>query len=78
MITFKYEDGGSSTVVSVEVRTETEFLDALVEHFRTFLTHIGHHPDNVERVVLREKEGRQGLPQQLELFPDEDYVEQML
>ncbi len=70
MITFKYDDGGSSTIVAVEVRTETEHLDALVEHFRTFLTHIGHHPENVARVVVQGREERQALPKQMDLFDD--------
>ena len=51
--------------VTVTVSTRLEHLDAVIEAFKTFLLHVGHHPDNIERIVFQEKQ--QGLPQQLEL-----------
>ncbi len=57
--------------VYVEARTDEEHLDAVVESFRAFLLHIGHHPDNVERVQVVGREETQGFPVQLDLF-DED------
>lgn len=53
--------------VRLEVETNHEHLEGVIESFKRFLTHVGHHPDNVGRVVFEESEGRNGLPQQLEL-----------
>jgi hypothetical protein len=63
MITFKYNEERTS----VTHICDTAHLDGIVEDFRTFLHHIGHHPENVERVVLQGREEKQGLPVQLEL-----------
>ncbi len=57
--------------VTVTVSTHLEHLEGVVEAFKTFLHHVGHHPTNIERIVLQGPEERQGLPQQLELFPDD-------
>jgi hypothetical protein len=53
--------------VTVTVSTHLEHLDGVVNAFKTFLIHIGHHPANIERVVLQGPEEREGLPMQLEL-----------
>ncbi len=69
MITFKYTDDHQDeygTGVSLEVTTPHEHLDGVVEAFKTFLVHVGHHPTNVERVVLQGPEKHSGLPMQLE------------
>lgn len=72
MITFKYTDTVNGHYdVSVEVKAHGEHLEAIVDSFRSFLTHIGHHHENVERVVYEEK-GRQGLPAQLEMFLEDE------
>ncbi len=70
MITFKYtdefaEDHGVG--VALEVKTAHEHLDGVVEAFKTFLIHVGHHPTNIARIVLQGPEERQGLPTQMEL-----------
>ncbi len=57
--------------VYIEVRVDEEHLDAVVESFRAFLLHIGHHPDNVERVQVVGREETQALPQQLDLFAED-------
>lgn len=70
MITFKYTQGSNLSgddEVTAQVVTIHEHLDGVVEAFKTFLIHVGHHPDNVERVVLQGPEERQGLPMQMEL-----------
>ncbi len=75
MITFKYIDEQYGTdAVSLEVTTTHAHIDGVVEAFKTFLTYMAHHPDNVARVTLVGPEERQGLPTQLELFPD-DYAD---
>jgi hypothetical protein len=53
--------------VMVTVSTHLEHLDGVVNAFKTFLIHVGHHPANVERVVLQGPEEREGLPMQMEL-----------
>jgi len=76
MITFKYRTDlhreDNATDVVLEVATARDHLDGVVEAFKTFLIHVGHHPDNVERVVVLEPETRQALPhvRQLDLFED--------
>ncbi len=73
MITFKYTDEHYGTdSVSLEVTTTHEHLEGVVEAFKTFLSHVGHHPKNVERVTLVGPEERQGIPVQLELFPEDE------
>ena len=61
----QHDENGAG--VKVEVETNHEHLDKVVEQFKMFMHHVGHHPDNVGRIVVEEREGRQGLPQQLEL-----------
>lgn len=56
--------------ITVALETESEELHALVQDFKDFLLHVGHHPENVERVVFFEKEDRQALPMQLDMFKD--------
>lgn len=68
--TFTDQDGFTGTLI--EVSTNHEHLEGVVEGFKTFLIHMGHHPDNVERVVLQGPEKRQGLPMQMELFPEDE------
>lgn len=68
MIKFTYTDDQHEEYglgIKVEVDTAHEHLDKIVETFKTFLIHLGHHPDNVRRV--RYEERQQGFPQQLEL-----------
>ncbi len=69
MITFKYtyESDQPSDDITVQVATNHEHLDGVVNAFKTFLIHVGHHPANVERVVLQGPEEREGLPMQMEL-----------
>lgn len=68
MITFKYTDTAHDYHdVCLELTTRAEHLEGVVESFKSFMLHVGHHYANVERVVYEEKEGLQGLPQQLEL-----------
>lgn len=67
MITFKYTEPHNRVTVTLE--TESEHLHALVQDFKDFLEHLGHHPDNIERITFEERQ--QGLPQQLELFPED-------
>ncbi len=73
MITFQYSDDHQDeygTGVSLQVTTTHDHINGLVDAFKTFLHHVGHHPTNIERIVLQGPEERQGLPQQLDLFPD--------
>jgi hypothetical protein len=70
VITFKYTDEHHDeygTGVNLSVTTTHEHLDGVVNVFKTFLIHVGHHPANVERVVLQGPEEREGLPMQMEL-----------
>lgn len=70
MITFKYVDEHYEeyqTGVNVEVTTNHEHIDGVVQAFKDFLIHVGQHPSNVGRVVLLGREEREGLPMQLEL-----------
>ncbi len=73
MITFKLaEEHYDTDNVNVEVTTLHQHLEGVLEAFKTFLVHVGHHPTNIERIVLQGPEERQGLPVQLDLFDDED------
>lgn len=63
MIIFNYHDRLGQ--VSVEVRCHAEHLEAIIADFRTFLLHVGHHPNNIERITFEERQ--QGFPQQLDL-----------
>lgn len=68
-IKFTYEDPQMTeygTGVRLEVQTDHEHLDGLVESFKRFLLHVGHHPNNIARVAFEERQ--QALPVQLDLF----------
>ncbi len=61
--------------VYTELRTEAEHVEAVVEAFKSFLLHIGHHPDNVDAITFKpgERQGfRQGdgNPRQGDFFDD--------
>ncbi len=66
-VTFTFTDQDGYTATQIEVSPHHEHIEGAVEAFKTFLIHMGHHPDNVERVVLQGPEERQGLPMQMEL-----------
>ncbi len=59
MITFKYTDDHQDeygTGVSLQVTTTHEHIKGLVDAFKTFLIHVGHHSDNVEAIKYDDNE----------------------
>lgn len=73
-IEFIYTDQDGVDNTRVEVTCSSDFLDTVVEKFKDFLLHIGHHPENVDRVTFVEKDDLQALPQvqQLDMSKDNE------
>ena len=73
MIEFKYSDitGDDGGTAHVSVETSASHLGAVVSLFKQFLLHVGYHQDNVNDILYVGEEKRQGLPQQMDLFPEE-------
>lgn len=73
MITFKYQEiaADDRTVIVVEATSNAEHIGGVVRAFKEFLRHVGYHADNVEAIKYDDNVEREGLPEQLELFPED-------
>ncbi len=55
--------GAGDHAVYTELQTEAAHLNAVIEAFKSFLLHIGHHPDNVDAITMPSFSERQGFTQ---------------
>ena len=74
MITFKYNTIATDdrTTIAVEAVSNAETIGAVVMAFKEFLHHVGYHADNIAAITYDDLVERQELPEQLELFPEDN------
>lgn len=74
MITFKYNTIACDdrTTITVDAVSNAETIGAVVAAFKQFLLHVGYHFDNVSAITYDDGVERQELPEQLELFPEDN------